>query len=341
MKPFGKFNFQTHHKAFIALTTVFLLMFSSICEADSLLFRGNPEIPYIALTFDDGGVPENVQSVLKTLKKYNVHATFFFTGAFIEGNPALMQQLAQEGHEMANHSYAHPNFTKISRQRVLNELNNSAAAFQKASGQQMKPYIRPPYGAYNASVRKTITDAGYTHTVLWNIDTNDWRGKSSSQLVNHVLNHASNGSIVLMHTTKNSRAYQALPAMIEGLQKKGYQLVTISEIIASTEEQMPPLGPEEISEVEFLNNLMAIRTGSYSASIAEIREKAIQYKIIDQNKMIFTKKALSKDEILGYLRAAYPNNKKIESYFKKLEFKRSSLSEIFKQIERIEQAESR
>lgn len=336
------FHFNIHPvrpKTLFSLLLLLLLLFGNISHADTVISRGNPEVPYIALTFDDGGVPENVRSVLKTLKKYDVRCTFFFTGSFIEGNPELMKQLAKEGHEMANHSYGHPDLTKLSYQRIQNELNNSAAAFYKTSGQKMKPYIRPPYGAYNASVRKAISDAGYTHTVLWNVDTNDWRGKSSSQLINHVLNNASNGSIVLMHTTKNSKAHQALPTMIEGLQKKGYALVTVSEIIASTEENLKPLGPEDISEVEFLNNLLAIKTGSYSASVSEIRQKAIQYNILPKNKWISSKKALSKQEILSYVQAAYPNNKKIESYFKNIEFKYSELPAIVKRIEQIQQKE--
>lgn len=301
-----------------------ILPLSSHAEA-ALLLRGNPNLPYMSLTFDDGGSPEYVRSVLNTLEKYQVRATFFFVGPFIESNPELMKQLVAQGHEMGNHSYSHPEFTRISAQSIQNELAKTAAAFKNVTGTNMKPYVRPPYGAQNASVRQVLANAGYTHTVLWNVDTNDWRGKTTSQLINHVLSHAGNGNIVLMHTTKNSNAYRALPAMIEGLQKKGYQLVTISDLIANRGPSSTGLKPGEISQVEFLNNLLYTKTGTYYSSAEAIRQVALKYSIFTANETI-SYRALSRNEMMTYIKRAYPNQTDIENIFISIEFTKPNLS---------------
>lgn len=334
---------KTHHPFFKKLRIclvllVFLetgLLSTSTAYADTaLLFRGNPNLPMMALTFDDGGSVANVRSVLNTLDQYGVHATFFFVGKFIDANPVLMQELVAKGHEMGNHSYNHPDLTKTSYSNILGELSRSATAFRNATGVEMKPYVRPPYGAKNATVLQAIFDAGYTHTVLWNVDTNDWQGKTPSQLVRHVLSHAGNGNIVLMHTTSSSNSYKALPQMIEGLQNKGYQLVTVSELIKNTgRSSIATLGPEDISQVEFLNNLLFAKTGSYSANIKEIREKAIPLGILTANEFPSFHKALSSEECLTYIQRAYPDKTNLAGYFVNMEWKKSNLPMLIEIME--------
>lgn len=79
----------------------------------------------MSLTFDDGGSVENVKSVLETLDKYEVHASFFFLGSFIEQNPELLKAIADKGHIFRNHSYSHPYFTKVSYNKIISELSSS------------------------------------------------------------------------------------------------------------------------------------------------------------------------------------------------------------------------
>lgn len=311
------------------------LMMPSAAYADTaVITRGNTALPYVSLTFDDGGLPENVRSVLNTLERYQVQSTFFFTGGFIASQPQLMKDLVAKGNEMANHTYAHPDLTKVSYDRVVSELQSSAWAFKEASGQEMKAYVRPPYGAKNNAVLKAISDAGYTHTVLWDVDTNDWRGKSAAEITRHVLQNAGNGSIVLMHTTKNSKAHQALPAIIEGLQKKGYQIVPLSEMFRAAEELKTPLGPEAISQVEFLNNLIFLKSGSYCANATEVRSKALAYKIIDPREYVHGGRAVSKEQMTKYTRRAFPDNKGVNIALKRFDFKKSSLPKFIAQLQK-------
>lgn len=313
----------------ILVLSVVLAPYSRVYAATKVINRGDANRAYMSLTFDDGGSVENVKSVLDTLDKYDVHATFFFLGSFIKQNPELVKDLISRGHEMGNHSYSHPSFTKISYNKIINELSSSAISFKNATDQDMKPYVRPPYGAKNATALNAISEAGYTHTIMWNVDTNDWKGKTSSELVSHVLANAGNGNIVLMHTTPKSNSAKALPKMIEGLQAKGYKLVTITELLSlSNTASISKLGQDDISKVEFLNNLLYAKTGNFLATANEIQVKAIDMGIISISSTISFDEAYSKEEIINIIKLSYPLNINIDKTFSEIEFKKSNLEQI-------------
>lgn len=333
---FSNFRIRSFRRGLTGAVLGLVLLLPGAAQADTaLITRGNPNLPYVSLTFDDGGVPENVRSVLATLEKNQVQSTFFFTGGFIASEPQLMKELAAKGNEMGNHTYGHPDLTRLSYDRIVAQLHSSAQAYMQVSGQEMKAYVRPPYGAKNNAVLKAIGDAGYTHTVLWDVDTNDWRGKTAAQITQHVLQNAGNGSIVLMHTTKNSRAHQALPAIIEGLQKKGYQIVPLSEMFRAEEELRTPMDPESISQIEFLNNLIFLKTRAYCSDAAEVRKKALEHRIIDSTEYVHAGRVLSREQITRYTERAYPNRKEVKNILKRFDFKKSSLQGLFRQLQKI------
>ena len=334
-------------KKYMRIMTCFLLIFVFIASSSyavaKVIRNGNSKEPLMSLTFDDGGSPENVRSVLNTLDKYNVHVTFFLVGKFIDQNPELIKEIISRGHEVGNHSYSHPELTKLSYNGIKNELLKTQISFKKATGVDMKPYVRPPYGSKNSSVIKVISDMGYTHVVLWNVDTNDWKGKSPKELTNHVLSNAGNGNIVLMHTTKSSNSYKALSSMIEGLQKKGYKLVTISELLNETsnteisketivnvpKDKVETISKDEsISQVEFLNNLIYTKTGMFFSTIEEIKFNSSKLGISTDNLDISYDKSFSKDEMIAFIKKAYPEKIDIESKLKSIDFKKSNLSKI-------------
>lgn len=317
----------------LVVLSVILMPYSQAYASTKVINRGGSNLAYMSLTFDDGGSVENVKSVLDTLDEYEVQATFFFLGSFIDKNPELIKDLVDRGHEMGNHSYSHPNFTKISYNKIISELSSSATAFKNATGQDIKPYVRPPYGAKNNNVLNAIADAGYTHTIMWNVDTNDWKRKTSTELVNHVLSNAGNGNIVLMHTTPSSNSAKALPKMIEGLQSKGYKLVTITELLnISTTASISKLGFDEISEVEFLNNLLYTKTGTFLATADEIQIKAIDMGILSLDSAISFNEAYNKDEMIMLIKKAYPLNYDIDNIFLGIEFKKSNLELILQML---------
>jgi Predicted xylanase/chitin deacetylase len=201
---------------------------------------------------------------------------------------------------------------------------------KKATGYDMKPYVRPPYGAKNNTVLNAISDADYTHTVLWNVDTNDWKKKTSNEIVNHVLANAGNGNIVLMHTIPNSNSAKALPKIIEGLQSSGYKLVSISELLEASPYIAPKLGVDEISEVEFLNNLLYTKTGSFLSTAEEIKKSAAELSLIEGTSNISFSKAYTKEEMIAMIKKLYPLKSDIDKKFANVEFKKSNLEQIIK-----------
>lgn len=224
-------------KLFIAsmllLAALFSFMPTTVDAASSkFIMKGDTSSKVVALTFDDGADGTNIGKILNTLSSHDVTATFFLTGRGVEDHPQSIKNIVAQGHEVANHSYSHPDFTTISSSRIKTELEKTEAAVKKLTGKTTKPIFRAPFGATNSAVLKAVGDAGYTHTIHWDIDTVDWRGISKSQVLNKVVNNVQPGSIVLMHTGAGAPGTPAaLPDMIKQLKAKGYKFVTISEML--------------------------------------------------------------------------------------------------------------
>lgn len=217
-----------------------LLSFTGQADAASSTYvtKGNTTSKVVALTFDDGSDGTNINKILEILKTNNVKATFFLTGSGINHHPTWIRNIANAGHQVGNHSYSHPDFTKISIAAMQSELAKTETAYKNVTGKSTKPIFRAPFGASNATVLKGVGDAGYTHTIQWNIDTIDWKGLSSTEITNKVVNNIVPGSIVLMHTGAGAPGTPvALPGMISKLKAKGYKFVTVSELL-----KLPPTG---------------------------------------------------------------------------------------------------
>ncbi len=168
--------------------------------------------------------------MLDLLKEKGVKATFFVLGQRVEANPAIVARAAAEGHEIGNHSYDHKFFTRIGLGGVKSQIERTNAAIEAATGK--KPtLVRPPYGNTDPEISRLLNaDYGMT-IVLWDVDPLDWKIFDSANITSEVLKNARPGSIVLSHdvhaTTVNSVANT-----IDGLRAKGFQFVTVSELIA-------------------------------------------------------------------------------------------------------------
>ncbi len=194
--------------------------------------KGNTTEKVVALTFDDGADGANISRILQTLSTDNVKATFFLTGSGAANHGQKIRNIASQGHQIGNHSYTHSYFTQISAAQMRNELQRTETLIQQLTGRTTKPYFRPPYGAYNSSVLQTVGDAGYTRTIMWTIDTIDWRGDSATTIVNRVMSRITPGAIILMHTGAGaSGTPSALPTIITRLKSMGYRFVTISQML--------------------------------------------------------------------------------------------------------------
>lgn len=219
----------------LALVGFFLFLSAtpSILAASSTwVNRGNTSERVIALTIDDGSDGGNYAKILQVLKKHNVKATFFLTGSGAQNHPQMIKNTVTNGHDIGNHSYNHPDFTKNSTSEMTSQLSRTETIIRSLTGQSTKPYFRAPYGSTNKTVLNTVGNAGYSYTFHWTIDTLDWTGNSTTSIYNRVMNNLQPGAIVLMHTgygAKNTAA--AIDRFIPAIKSRGYKFVTISQLM--------------------------------------------------------------------------------------------------------------
>ncbi|NLY52279.1 MAG: polysaccharide deacetylase family protein [Firmicutes bacterium] len=218
------------------------------------LFRvGNPELPFIALTFDDGPDPVYTPMILDILREKDVRATFFMIGKHVERYPDIVQRIVDEGHDIGNHTYSHRNLYGLDEKNTWHEIAKADEVISKVTG--IKPHLfRPPRGMYtNASIR-FAHELGYT-TVLWSVSSRDWAEISAGQLARHVLKNTQGGDILLFHDSGSFigtyggyryNTVNALPRIIDELQAKGLHFVTVSQlmIISGLTEGDDPLLPD-------------------------------------------------------------------------------------------------
>lgn len=207
----------------------------------TVVTHGNPRLPEVALTFDDGP-SEYTPQVLAILEHYRVKATFFSIGQNIAQFPLSLQQDQVGGNAIENHTFTHPHLTTLPFATIYQELSKTQKAVLRATGARPTVF-RPPYGEYNADVVTAARQLGLT-VVTWGSDANDWvtPQPSADLIVSRILSAAGNGAIFLLHEGGGNRTntVAALPAIITGLQARGLRLVTLPQMLAS-------LNPEHLS----------------------------------------------------------------------------------------------
>lgn len=178
----------------------------------------------IAFTFDDGPGPYT-KTLIEELNKRGAKATFFMLGQRAENYGETIKFMYESGHQLGSHTYSHKDITKISNDEFLSEMQRTDDAIKSACGQPASAF-RPPYGAYNAE-KLGLQDKTPTH---WSVDTMDWKTKNAESVKNHILTHAKDGSIVLMHDIYETSAQGAIAA-IDALQAEGFKFVTVNELV--------------------------------------------------------------------------------------------------------------
>lgn len=186
--------------------------------------------PKVALTFDDGysSPSGSFNKILDVLKAHNVHVTFFLLGDWIEDHPTEMRRIIADGHEVGNHSYNHPLFTRLSEEQIRNEVLSTETLI-KQFGVDPKPNFRYPYGGHNAYTDAIITSLGY-HYWPWTASTGDTGPNDSVTGVrNGALANLHDGDIILAHVSSDSVA-TALDDIITTIQHAGYSIVKVSQL---------------------------------------------------------------------------------------------------------------
>lgn len=184
----------------------------------------DPQKPMVALTYDDGPNPYSTPKILDTLEFYNAKATFFVLGNLASRYPAIVQRTASTGCLVGNHSWSHSNLPTLKEQDMLPQITWTDNEIRKATG-SIASVMRPPYGNHNDKLREICQKP----LILWNMDTLDWKYRSSSRVANTVLSGVKDGDIVLMHDIYSTTA-KATETIVPELLKRGFQLVTVEEL---------------------------------------------------------------------------------------------------------------
>jgi len=219
-----------------------------------VITRQGKQSRQVALTFDDGPDPQYTPQVLDALAKAGVHATFFIIGANGEAHPDLLRRIVAEGHELGNHTFTHPNVSLISPAQLVLELSATQRLLASAVGRQSRLF-RAPYAEDSEpesidQVRpiELASAQGYL-AVGMQIDPGDWQRPGVDEIVRRTIEQANQGegNVVLLHDCGGDRSQtvQAIPRLIEALRARGYQFVTVADLLGrSRDDIMPPVAPE-------------------------------------------------------------------------------------------------
>lgn len=225
---------------------------------------GKTDEKKIALTFDDGPDSKYTPQILDILKKYDVPGTFFLIGANANLNPDLVRRIYQEGNEIGNHTYSHPNITRITTQQFNFELDSNQRIIEGILGRKTLLF-RPPYAEdiepETPDQAEPLAEAeklGY-YTVGMHIDPKDWSSPGVDRIVKSIIDEtqAGKGNVVLLHDGGGDRAQTiaALPYIIEQLQSRGYQIVGISDLLGVDRDTLIPLVPENGKTLSQINGV--------------------------------------------------------------------------------------
>jgi polysaccharide deacetylase family sporulation protein PdaB len=200
----------------------------TIPENAVAIYSGNPNRRMVSLTFDATYGDNQTHELLEILRKNNIKATFFLSGIWLINYPNLARAIAAEGHEIGNHSYTHPHMPLITMPEVRNQIVRTGALIRNITGQS--PYLfRPPFGEYNQAILNQLASLGYV-TIIWTIDTLDWKNPGPDAVVSRVVDNAAPGAIILMHQSAPD-TLQGLQTIITRLKEQGYTFGTVTQVI--------------------------------------------------------------------------------------------------------------
>lgn len=178
----------------------------------------------LAITFDDGPNYNVTKFLIDELEKRNARVTFFMVGNRATMQKELVKEIYNKGHVIGSHSYDHKSLTKLDDDKLKTEIDTTNEIIKSITGEDVK-YLRPPYGNYNKDMLNKI-DMSF---ILWNVDTEDWKTKNKDKVCEHIISHASDGNIILLHDLYQTSVDGALCA-IDKLKNDGYEFVTIEEM---------------------------------------------------------------------------------------------------------------
>lgn len=233
------FRFIGFIQSLLLLLLFILSTFSFAVAADAaprdvrVIWSGSPSSNRVALTFDDGPSIENADRILNLLNDAGARATFFLIGRRIEGTGAegkrIIKRIIDEGHEIGNHSYAHDNAARLTSSVLKRDIEKTQKIIESIVG--IRPVLyRPPGGGIDFSVVRSLASSDIESVVMWTLDPMDWTKPGREKIQTYIANNVQPGAIILLHETSND-TLQALSVIIDLLQARGFELVTVSELL--------------------------------------------------------------------------------------------------------------
>lgn len=197
-------------------------------------YAGSPEEKKIYLTFDAGYENGYTPAILDALKKHNAKATFFVVGNYIKTSPDLIKRMVEEGHTVGNHTYSHPDMSKIADEASFKkEMESLESLYQETTGQELEKFYRPPQGKYSEQNLKMANDMGYK-TVFWSLAYVDWyvdKQPTHDQAFDKLMGRIHPGAVVLLHSTSKTNA-EILDELLTKWEAEGYTFGTLQELTA-------------------------------------------------------------------------------------------------------------
>ncbi len=257
-----KFNFKNGFNVFIitkkqimtaisvilAITVIVTLSAHTFANGERLLpiYCVDTEEKKIAISFDAAWGNDDTGTLIKILDEYDVPATFFVVGAWVDKYPESVMQLHKAGHQIQNHSNTHPYLTSLTNSQIADEIENCNNKIYSLTG--VKPtLIRPPYGDYDNAVIKTVSKLNM-QTIQWSVDSLDWCNTSTAESIyKKVVRNVQNGSIILCHNDAEHTP-EALPKILDTLKKDGYEFVFISDLILKDNYKIDHTGKQHKTE---------------------------------------------------------------------------------------------
>ncbi|WP_164668950.1 polysaccharide deacetylase family protein [Virgibacillus doumboii] len=192
------------------------------------IYRGHPDKDMVALIINVSWGTEYIPSILNILKEHNVKATFFIEGKWAKENADYVKMIDEQGHVIGNHAYNHPDMGRLSGKEIREQINQTNEILEAIIDKRPK-WFAPPSGSFNDQVVKTADDLNL-ETILWSVDTIDWKNPSVSVMMNRVVSNIHPGATVLMHPT--SSIVQGLDSLIVNIKEQGYKIGTIASLMS-------------------------------------------------------------------------------------------------------------
>ncbi|HQD90736.1 MAG TPA: polysaccharide deacetylase family sporulation protein PdaB [Syntrophomonadaceae bacterium] len=237
---FGFYEMQPRAKATLIGILALVILASSVMYVQAYhrlkpVYQVKTDQKVVALTFDISWGNQTPMPVIEILKEKKVKTTFFLSGPWVKQNTDVVQRIKQDGHEIGSHGYRHINLSNLSKSEVKEELKKAHEIIKEVAGVEPN-LIRTPNGDYSDQVIEAVHEIDY-EAIQWSVDSLDWMNPGVDTIVERVSKRVHPGAIILMHASDSCKqTTEALPQVIDTLQKQGYQIVTVSELLKMGEK---------------------------------------------------------------------------------------------------------